>query len=277
MGAKVIHETRIIFPVGAGVSSTGRQAINDPNDVKAIQDSLNDIRPDDGGPDTPLSVTGRMDDATLRAINQFQLKQFGWHDNVIDPRAKTLRKLNEIRGTPLSPLDTALNPAPRLVPQNDEHHCWAAALESWLERTPLRDQLNQDQLIKEFRAVEDPETDAMTDAGWGAVGVRFKMAGKLFSVKGKFLNPNEITGEFLADKLTSNGYIVVVYNLVPGGPSHVNVLYGVNEKGERSDQTFVKAMDPFTRGNGGLVERPLPFYTRRSGVAFLWAQETRTN
>jgi hypothetical protein len=69
--------------------------------------------------------------------------------------------------------------------------------------------------------------------------------------------------------LSRNGYMLFIYTLVPGGPSHVNVVYGVFEK---NDQTFVQAMDPYTRGNGGMVTRPLSFYAHRSDVGMLWAR-----
>jgi hypothetical protein len=267
----IVSETRLIFPVGRGTSSTGRAPVNDPRDVRALQTGLNNISADNGGPDTPLTVNGLMDDPTFAAINKFQQKQFGWHDGVVDPRQKTLRKLNELNGTPMAPLDVALVPAPRLVEQNSQFHCWAAALESWLEVSPPRDTLTQDELIDKFRAVEDPNTDAMTNPGWTEVAREFNMDGTMFSVQGRFLNPNEINGEFIAERLNSQGYLLFIYNLVPGGPSHVNVVHGVFEK---DNQTFVKVMDPFTQGNGGLVTRPLTFYTRRSGVGMLWARST---
>lgn len=269
MVATVVQQTRLIFPVGRGTSSTGRAPVNDPQDVQALQQLLNNIDADDGGPDSPLTVNGIMDDDTYAAINKFQKRQFGWQDGVVDPRQRTLRKLNELAGTPLDPLKVALIPAPRLVPQDSEYHCWAAALESWLELSPPRDMLNQDQLIDEFRAVIDPDTEAMTNPGWSEVARRFTMDGTVFSVQGGFLKPNEINGEFIADKLNRNGYMLFIYNLVPGGPSHVNVVYGVFEK---NNQTYVQAMDPYTRGSGGMVTRPLSFYTNRSGVGMLWAR-----
>jgi Putative peptidoglycan binding domain len=270
MGAQVIHETRIIFPVGRGTSSTGRATVNEPQDVRALQELLNNVDAGSGGPDAPLTVNGVMDDATFRAIGKFQQRQFGWQDGVVDPRQKTLRKLNEIAGTPMTPLKVSLIPAPRLVSQDSEFHCWAAALESWLELSPPRDALPQDEPVDEFQEVEDPDTEAMTNQGWSAVSVRFNMGGTLFSLQGTFLHPNEINGEFIADKLGSNGYLLFIYNLVPSGPSHVNIVYGVSEQG---NQTFVQVMDPFTRGNGGMQTRPLTFYTRRSGVGLMWARK----
>jgi hypothetical protein len=270
MAATVVHETRLVFPVGRGTSSTGRAPVNDPEDVRALQALLNNIDAAAGGPDTPLTVNGLMDDATFRAITKFQIKQFGWHDGVVDPRQKTLRKLNELNGTPMAPLSETLSPAPRLVEQNSEYHCWAASLESWLERTPSRPARTQDQLLEDFKDVEDPATGGMPDLGWSAVSRRFNMEGTIFSVQGRFLKPNEINGEFIAERLQAKGYLLFIYNLVPGGPSHVNVVYGVFEK---DNQTFVKVMDPFTQGNGGMVTRPLTFYTHRSGVGMLWARK----
>ena len=111
MGAKVLREVRLIFPVGEGLSSTGRDSVNQPDDVTALQDALNDLLPNEGGPIDPLAVTGIMDLPTGQAIRRFQKMHFGWQDGVVDPRQKTLQKLNEMRRTPMSPLDTTLNPS----------------------------------------------------------------------------------------------------------------------------------------------------------------------
>jgi len=265
----VLREVRLIFPVGEGLSSTGRDSVNQPDDVTALQDALNDLLPNEGGPIDPLAVTGIMDVPTGQAIRRFQKMHFGWQDGVVDPRQKTLQKLNEMRRTPMSPLDTTLNPTPRLVPQNTEFHCWAAGLESWLELTRGRPNRTQEELVEDFKAVEDPATGAMSNPGWSTVAARFRMNGTIFSNEGQFLRPNEINGEFVSDRLTKQGYLVFIYNLRPGGPSHVNVVYGVFEDGKK---TFVRVMDPFMQGNGGIQNRPLEFYTRRSGVGMLWAR-----
>jgi len=262
--------TTIIFPVGRGHSSTGRDSINDPADVRAVQDLLNEVPSAQGGPSSPLDVNGKVDDATNAAIRRFQQRQLGWADGVVDPREKTLRRLNELAGTPLPRLDNSLPPPP-MVAQHDEYLCWAAALESWLDVTAGREQVSQDDLVDQFSAVEDPDTGAMTGPGWAAIGVRFQMEGKRFQVAGGwFLGPNDLTSEFISDKLTNKGHLLFIYSLVPGGPSHVNVVYAVFEQ---NNQPFVKAMDPYTRGNGGMVTRPLSFYTRRGAVSVLWAAD----
>jgi peptidoglycan hydrolase-like protein with peptidoglycan-binding domain len=266
MGARVVTSAKVFFPVGLGPSSTGRQPVNRPDDVKAIQQILNDLGPDNDGPDTPLAVTGFIDGPTVDAIRNFQQKQFGWQDGVVDPRQMTLRQMNKLNNTPLDPLNQVL-PEPPLVEQSNLHHCWAASLESWLDVTNGREQVDQDQLVKDFKATED-SNGALTGAGWSAVSKRFNIAGTRFAIQGTPLAPNELNGEYLAERLKTVGFLLFVYNLYPGGPSHVNVVYGCYEM---NDKTYLKVMDPFTQGNGGLVDRPLSFYSQRSAVDVLFA------
>jgi hypothetical protein len=83
-------------PVGRGVSSTGRKAVNLPNDVSAVQELLNRILPEQGGPQVPLLVNGIVDQPTYLAIRCFQQQQFHWADGVVDQDNKTLHRLNEL-------------------------------------------------------------------------------------------------------------------------------------------------------------------------------------
>ncbi|MFL5245053.1 MAG: hypothetical protein ACJ8FY_23370 [Gemmataceae bacterium] len=93
----------ITEPVGFGFSSLAghRKVQNITSEVSTIQDMLGQISADDGG--TPgLSVTGKIigpNDPTILAIRRFQKKQFGFEDGVVDPGAKTERRLHEVLGS----------------------------------------------------------------------------------------------------------------------------------------------------------------------------------
>jgi hypothetical protein len=80
-------------PVGIGGS-------NQPPDVIKIQDALNRIAPADGGAAPPLATDGACGPKTKNAIQQFQLKQFGWSgaDGKINPGGQTITRMNEILG-----------------------------------------------------------------------------------------------------------------------------------------------------------------------------------
>jgi hypothetical protein len=83
-------------PVGRGVSSTGRRPVNLPDDVMVVQQLLNRVTPDQGGPRSPLVENGTVDQPTYLAICRFQEQQFHWADGVVDPDNKTLHRLNDL-------------------------------------------------------------------------------------------------------------------------------------------------------------------------------------
>lgn len=155
-------------------------------------------------------------------------------------------------------------PPPPIVKQNVElqnkhFSCWAASLESWLTVSP-QTQYTQDQLMEMFKPWEDPSNGGLTSNGWSEVS-------KKFSLEGTWGTGPELTAGFLQEKLRNKGFVLIVYNLVPQGPSHVSVVFGVRV---RSSGKFVRVMDPF--GEGELVERPLDFYTVRDFIGLLWAK-----
>lgn len=88
----------------------GRMCRNAEPDVKAIQDALNRVPPDQGGtpPNKKLTVNGLCDGRTIEAIQLFQLKQFGWPgaDGKIFPEGQTHTRINQILGqqTPVDPI-----------------------------------------------------------------------------------------------------------------------------------------------------------------------------
>lgn len=84
-------------PVGLGP-----KAKNLPADVLTIQKALNKIPVLHGGPKTPVPETGTLvnqqSDSTIAAIQQFQIKQFGWSgaDGRVDPGQQTINRMNQI-------------------------------------------------------------------------------------------------------------------------------------------------------------------------------------
>jgi hypothetical protein len=81
-------------PVGLIGGSEG----NVLSDVIVVQDALNRVTPQQGGPSPKLVVDGECGPLTIAAIKKFQIKQFGWSDARIDPNKKTIKRLAQIRG-----------------------------------------------------------------------------------------------------------------------------------------------------------------------------------
>jgi len=57
---------------------------------------LNAVPAAQGGPLQKLSLTGKMNDTTLKAIRHFQQQQFGWQDGVVDPNKVTITRLRSL-------------------------------------------------------------------------------------------------------------------------------------------------------------------------------------
>jgi hypothetical protein len=79
-------------PVGKNCGPGGNQ----PADTKTIQTLLNKVPAAAGGPSPLLAVDGICGPKTIAAINQFQIKQFGWKvaDSTVEPGRQTLARLN---------------------------------------------------------------------------------------------------------------------------------------------------------------------------------------
>lgn len=77
-------------------ASVGMGGVNRSTDTITIQQLLNNVSPYDGGPSPPLVVDGICGPKTKAAIQNFQLKQFGWSgaDGRVDPGQQTLERLN---------------------------------------------------------------------------------------------------------------------------------------------------------------------------------------
>lgn len=88
--------------------SVGINSVNSANDVRVIQDALNRVTPAQGGPSPLLVVDGACGPKTKNAIQQFQLKQFGWSgaDGKINPGGQTITRLNQLVGGSGRPADS---------------------------------------------------------------------------------------------------------------------------------------------------------------------------
>lgn len=136
---------------GSEVKITAPVGINSPNiydDVFNIQNALNKVPPVDGGPQTKLVTDGRCGEKTIKAIQNFQLKHFGWSgaDGKIEPYKQTIAKLNEIikrynfqPALPLNTVDDAWFLAAMMqhIPYTKE--CVQAAMANLLMAMPLAD------------------------------------------------------------------------------------------------------------------------------------------
>jgi hypothetical protein len=107
-------------------ASVGRLGgANRPPDVVTVQELLDRVPPREGGPAPPLIVDGVCGPLTIKAIQAFQLRHFGFHgmDGRVDPGGRTLRKLNEFdRSSPKTlVMRGVLLPGVFLDPRNPNH------------------------------------------------------------------------------------------------------------------------------------------------------------
>lgn len=84
-------------------ASVGKGAVNHKDDSVTVQELLNGVPPEQGGPAPPLKVDGLPWQKTIAAIQHFQKVALGhkWPDGRVDPGGKTLAKLNEFDEPPL--------------------------------------------------------------------------------------------------------------------------------------------------------------------------------
>jgi hypothetical protein len=166
-----------------------------------------------------------------------------------------------------------LLPAPPHVQQANTYWCWAAATESWLTVTDGRDPVSQGDLRTMFQSFTDASNGGLTPAGWGALATRFNMEARMFTAyggPGSSGDPSQISPKLIYETLKRKGFIIIVYNLMPGFASHTNVIYGIQSN---SSGTTVNVMDPESADkSGGLLTRPLSHYTSRDFVGLLWAR-----
>jgi peptidoglycan hydrolase-like protein with peptidoglycan-binding domain len=77
--------------------SVGTGGTNNAADVLAVQQLLNDVSSNEGGPAPQLAEDGIIGPNTINAIKHFQMTHFGFEDGRVDPGKKTLIKLVEFR------------------------------------------------------------------------------------------------------------------------------------------------------------------------------------
>lgn len=87
-------------PGGAVVirNPVGNRGRNEMDDVTTIQSALVRIGPVQGGQGPQFEVDGRCGPKTINAIQQFQLKHFGWSgaDGLVEPGRQTIQKMNQL-------------------------------------------------------------------------------------------------------------------------------------------------------------------------------------
>lgn len=100
------------------LGSVGINGNNYANDVKTVQELLNQVPYISGGPTPPLKVDSICGPKTKDAIQKFQLRHFGWGgaDGRVDPNGPTLAKLNEY--------DKSATPPPPPLPPEPESSKW---------------------------------------------------------------------------------------------------------------------------------------------------------
>jgi hypothetical protein len=102
------------------IDSVGEKGKNLEGDVFTIQQLLNGVLPAFGGPVVKLKVDGICGPKTKAAIQNFQLKQFGWPgaDGRVDPGKRTLARLNELSFGSLDPPKPPDGPGPSILPES---------------------------------------------------------------------------------------------------------------------------------------------------------------
>ncbi len=76
-------------------ASVGQGGTNRFIDVETVQSLLNQVPADSGGPSPLLDTDGIVGPLTIAAIKKFQKFHLGFQDGRVDPKNKTIAKLNE--------------------------------------------------------------------------------------------------------------------------------------------------------------------------------------
>jgi hypothetical protein len=84
-------------------ASVGEGGVNRSDDSVTVQELLNKVPPEQGGPAPRLAVDGLPWQLTIAAIRKFQRVQLGfqWPDGRVDAGGQTLAKLNEFDRPPV--------------------------------------------------------------------------------------------------------------------------------------------------------------------------------
>lgn len=100
--------------------SVGEKGKNLTADVMTVQQLLNGVLVPFGGPVVKLKVDGICGPKTKAAIQNFQLKQFGWAgaDGRVDPGKQTLDRLNVLNFGSVDPPKPSDGPGPSILPES---------------------------------------------------------------------------------------------------------------------------------------------------------------
>ena len=95
----------------------GNHGTNRDDDTRKIQRALNEVPADQGRAVPLLVVDGKCGTKTIKAIQMYQLKHFGWGgaDGLVELNKRTIAKLNE---------DTGAISFPDMVPVIRETQAW---------------------------------------------------------------------------------------------------------------------------------------------------------
>jgi peptidoglycan hydrolase-like protein with peptidoglycan-binding domain len=84
------------------LASVGKNGVNRQDDVQEIQQALNKVKPDEGGPTAKLVEDGLSGPKTVAAITAFQQQHGLTADGRVDPGGQTLAKINAVIGASVS-------------------------------------------------------------------------------------------------------------------------------------------------------------------------------
>ena len=89
--------------------SVGQGGRNTPNDVRIVQNLLNQALRNSSGFQT-LAVDGIVGPKTIAAIKMYQTRTFGWNDGRVDPNGRTITSLSQSPGSPTGPASPSSSP-----------------------------------------------------------------------------------------------------------------------------------------------------------------------
>jgi len=79
------------------MGSVGDGGMNQPSDVRIVQQRLNEVPEPSGGPTMRIDVDGIAGPHTVASIERFQYLQFGFSDGLIEPGRRTESRLVEFK------------------------------------------------------------------------------------------------------------------------------------------------------------------------------------
>jgi len=147
---------------------------------------------------------------------------------------------------------------PKVVRQSTPEHCWAAALESWLDVTPGHAKLTQDKLITLYGSPPKGGLDPVKS---------FDVVAQTVGMSYQFVKLAEFSADFVLDKLRKRGGLYIVFK-VQSGWSHAVILYGVHVP--NGDEPSYKVMDPAPLTAGLKSWHKVDFFPVDSWLLIAW-------